>query len=199
MGHMFACLLLRHPLIRGSLNKQIKADYTVFMITTQSKIKLRLNPLYLLKKTILLITFIFISACSSSSEEEKLWTPSAYKADHEGTRIDLSLHSLDGIEDILQADVMIHRIDGSGPSFEVQNASVEQDDDVLSFDWIDGFENKGSAQLKILSTKDHTVLLKLKVDEVVNERDMMFITDYVLTKVPTGPSESSSDESSEDK
>ncbi|MEE9304586.1 MAG: hypothetical protein V3U84_12490, partial [Thiotrichaceae bacterium] len=127
-----------------------------------------------LKKILLLIVLIFISACSSSSEnEERNWTPSAYTAEHNGRHIDLSINSLDGVEDILQANVMIHHIDGSGPSFEVQNASIEQEEGVLSFDWTDGFENKGSAQLKILSDKEQTILLKLTVDEIINARDMM--------------------------
>ncbi len=166
------------------------------MIKLRFKLTAELKTIILLLSTFLLVGSI--TACSSSSDESELWGANSYSTEHDGTHIDLSIHSLDGVEDILQADVMIHLIDGSGASFEVRNASVEQDDDMLSFDWTDGFENTGSATIKILSEKEQTVLLKLKVDEVVNERNMMFIKDYELTKNPTGPTDTVDTKNKED-
>lgn len=162
------------------------------------------------KKITALILLILITACSSDNETKHLlWTASSYTAETNGTHVHLSIHSLDGVEDILQADVMIHHVDGSGPSFEVQDASIEQDDDALSFEWTDGFGNKGTAELKALnianesesvstegvesvegtdnaressSEKIQMIQFTLKVDEVVNERNMMFIDQYELKK-----------------
>jgi len=138
------------------------------------------------------ITFLFVatlSACSSSPDDNPLWMPAAYSTEHNGTRVKISINSLDGVADILQANVMIQRMDGSGPSFEVQNASVEQKDDTLTFDWVDGFNNKGHAILLKVSEDEQTVQLKLVVDEVINERNMMFIDEYTLLKIPAGPNE----------
>ena len=133
---------------------------------------------------IFLIALFFISACSTSSDgEEHGWMPGSYVAERDGTHIDLSLHSLDGVDDILQADIMIHHTNGSGPSFEVQNASVENDKGILHFDWTDGFENKGNATIEKVLDKEDSVRLKLEVTDIENERDMMFIDDYILTKV----------------
>ncbi len=148
------------------------------------KLDMLKTPLFLIS---LFSLSLWLSACFSSSEDTPLWTTSSYMAEKEGVRINLSLNSLDGVEDILQANVMIQRVDGSGPLFAVENESVELDDDELHFNWTDGFENKGSAELEIVSEDAQTVRLKLEVDEVINERNMMFIDEYVLTKVPTGP------------
>ncbi len=157
---------------------------------------------------LLTLQIILLSACSFDSEDKEKKHPllktSTYSTELNGVSVHLSLHPLDGMEDILQADVMIHQADGSGPSFEVQNASLEESDGLLSFDWVDGFGNKGSAELKmpnataetstIIEAKDandtegeklkkqQTVQLILNVEEVVNERNMMFIKEYVLTR-----------------
>jgi hypothetical protein len=160
-------------------------------------------------KTIAIIFFILLTACSSEKETKSaLWEVSSYSTEINGRHVELSLHSLDGLEDILQADVMIHYIDGSGPSFEVQNASTEIVDNNLIFGWTDGFGNKGTAELKFLSIQPQTnqkiitnkaviktpsdnnmskkkqaLLFTLKVDDVINERNMMFIDQYTLIKV----------------
>lgn len=176
---------------------------------------------------LLALQIILLSACSfdfdfdfdSDDIEAKhplLYTRS-YSTEINGVSVHLSLHPLDEMEDILQVDVMIHQVDGSGPSFEVQNASLEESDGLLSFDWTDGFGNKGTAELmlsedktnaganaevventktvgttadtKDTKTKNSKVQLVLKVDEVVNERNMMFIKEYELT--PTDENQAS--------
>ena len=151
------------------------------MLYTKGMIKLDM-----LKVPLFFLT-LWLSSCSTPTEDNLLWTASSYMAEKEGVHIHLSLNSLDGVEDILQANVMIQRPDGSGPLFAVENESVEIEGDELRFNWTDGFENKGSAELEIASEDAQTVRLKLEVDEVINERNMMFIDEYVLTKVPTGP------------
>ena len=156
---------------------------------------------------LMVLQIILLSACSFDSDGKEAKHPllntRSYSTEINGISVHLSLHPLDEMEDILQADVMIHQVDGSGPSFEVQNASLEESDGLLSFDWTDGFGNKGTAELKIsganaevventemvaatahtndAETKNSKVQLVLKVDEVVNERNMMFIKEYELT------------------
>ena len=152
--------------------------------------------------TLLTLQIMFLSACSFDSEDKEKQHPllktSTYSTELNGVSVHLSLHPLDGMEDILQADVMIHQADGSGPSFEIQNASLEENDGLLSFDWVDGFGNKGSAELKMpdaivetsatidtkgkMSKKQQTIQLILKIEEVVNERNMMFIKEYELMR-----------------
>lgn len=124
-----------------------------------------------------------MSACSSGDQQSNpLWSPASYVYDAADKHADLSLHYLDGVEDILQADVMIQRKDGSGPVFEVQNAAVEIADDGLSFKWTDGFENQGSAIIRPVKNNPDSVHLRLKVEHVSNDRDLMFIDDYELKK-----------------
>lgn len=171
---------------------------------------------------------MLLSACSFDFEGKEnphpLLKTSTYSTELNGVSVHLSLHPLDGMEDILQADVMIHQVNGSGSSFEVQNASLEESDGLLSFEWVDGFGNKGTAELKMpdataetsattnvkgakgtknvndtegkKSKKQQTVQLILKIEEVVNERNMMFIKEYALTR--TGDDQAGKSSSVED-
>ncbi len=131
----------------------------------------------------LLITFLLASACSSDNKPTNpLLSPASYIYDGDARRVELTLHDLDGIEDILQADVMIQRKDGSGPLFEVHDSPLEEKSDDLFFDWTDGFGNQGTATITALDDTQQTVRLHLNVDHIENNRNMMFIDDYVLQK-----------------
>ncbi len=133
----------------------------------------------------LVLLLLLTSACSSDEKPPNtLWVPASYATETEERQAMLTLHYLDGVEDILQADILITRKDGSGPLFEVQDATVEPRAETLHFKWTDGFDNQGTAIIQWLDKNQQNIRLQLDVEHVNNERNMMFIDDYILKKQP---------------
>ncbi len=129
------------------------------------------------------ISLFILIGCGDSKQEDStaaLWTANTYTTEVDDRTIKLILHPIADTVDILQADILIQETDSTGPVFEALNSKIETIEEQLRFEWEDGFGNKGRGQLKPLSDNQQTVLLTLEADEIVSDRNMMFIDSYEL-------------------